>query len=310
MYRHDRSYSPWWTRFRILSSVMAALCFCVFFTLSCLKMDGHSAVGRWSWLHITIAPLSTMLVCIIIYCAIHYYTRHAAFTYTSDAAASYLLGIRTKDLDSYHQIWVFRDILLSFGYLVLCLLGLFLALQTCQSCNTPYSLVSIGAALIYFLRILHTVYLQLDGYKRIRLMIYEVGKFQEFLDQQRLFQFVLPDLYSKNKDTQKWLACFLWLSLVILAILGSIWIGNKNCQMSCPGTFLNTKYLLYGIYGLEFFWLLSEFYLIYLQRLSGLENIEGLIDRIENEHQQDKKRHFQLLQAERQKRQNDSTSTR
>jgi hypothetical protein len=229
MFRGDRAYSPWWSRLRILSSVFAALSFCVFFTLSCLKMDGHSAVARWTWQQIAIPPLSAVLFFMAIYCVIHYYTRHAAFTYTSDAAASYLLGIRTRDLDSYHQIWVFRDLLLCSGYIVLCTLGIFLALLTCHSCNTPYSLLSIGSASLYFLRIIHTVYLQLEGWKRLRLMIVEVNKFQEFLDQHRLFNFVLPDLYAKNKEAQRWVACFLFLAIVILAALGSIWISNKNC---------------------------------------------------------------------------------
>jgi hypothetical protein len=79
---------------------------------------------------------------------------------------------------------------------------------------------------------------------------------------------------------------------------------------TCAATYISTKYLLYGIYTLEFFYFLSEFYLLYLQRLSGVETLEQLIDRLENENKQEKRKQFQLLQAERQKRQNDSTSSR
>lgn len=229
MYRGDRAYSPWWTRLRILSSVLAALSFQVMFILALLKMDGHTSVVNWSWKVVLIPAGSAFVFFLALYCMIHYFTRHTAFTYTSDAAASYLLGIRTIDIDGYHQVWVFRDVLLITGYALLCSFGIGIATLSCTKCNTPYSLLSIGGALLYFLRIIHTIYLQIEGWKRLRLMILEIGKFHEFLDQTRLFNFVLPDLHQKNKLIQKWISCFLFMAIVLLGGLGSIWVANKNC---------------------------------------------------------------------------------
>jgi hypothetical protein len=310
MFRGDRAYSPWWRRLRLLSSVLAALSFTLFFILAMLKMDGRSAVGHWSWASVAAPTLSAMGFCILVYCVIHYFTRHTAFTYTSDAAASYLLGIRTRDLDFWHQTWVFRDCLLGIGFLLLCILGIFLSLLPCENCNTPYSLLSIGAASLYALRVGHLLLQQAYGFRRMRLMILEVSKFQEFLDQHRLFNQVLPDLYSRNKEAQKWLSTFFFLGIVILAVLGSIWIDARNCASVCAATYLSSKYLLYGMYALELFYFVSTFFLVYLARISGVETIENLIERLENENKDEKRKQFQLLRAEQQRRQNDSTSTR
>ena len=306
----QRAYSPWWKRLRILLSVLAALSFVAFFILAFLKFDGHTAVRQLSWKLICAPALSCCAAFLIGYMLIRYYTRHAAFTYTSDAAASYLLGVRVEDLDGFHQLWVFRDCLLVMAMLLLVGIGAAVSLSTCNSCNTPYSLLTIGSAVLYSIRAAHLVWMQREGWRRLRLMVAEVARFQEFLDQQRLFNQVLPDLVAQHRSLHTWLSCFLALAVALLAGLGSVWISGRNCVLSCAATYVGSKYLLYGMYCVEALYATSELYLHYRQRLSGVESLEGLVERLDTENRQEKRRHMTLLRKEKQKRQNDSTLSR
>jgi hypothetical protein len=171
----------------------------------------------------------------IAYGLIRYCTRYAPFTYTSDAASSHLLGLLVSEIDRYHQLWVFRDLLLGLAFFLMAVGGLLLALLPCTGCNTPYSLVSVGSGLLYFFRLLYLVQMQLSGFPRLRLMMSEVGLFQEFLDQRRLFDHVLPDLYAANRANQGWIMTFLFAAEVVLAGLGTIWVVNANCVRTSGG---------------------------------------------------------------------------
>lgn len=306
----DRSYSPWWTRLRILFSVLSVLSSLAFVILLVLKVEGSTAVREWSWRTVCIPTLATALGAALVYSVIRYVTRHAAFTYTSDAAASYLLGLKTSHIDWFHQLNVFRDALLCMGFILLCAEGISIATLGCRSCNTPYSLLSIGAGVLYFLRALHVVLQALGSWRRWRLMVVEVGKFQEFLDQSRLFNQVLPDLVVQGRALHTWVSCFLTMAVWMLTGLGSVWVSNRNCMDSCVQTVLACKYLLMGMVSLEVVYWLSELYLAYRLRISGVENLERLIDRLDCEAKMEKRKHYQLLQAEKQKRMNDSTSSR
>jgi len=311
MYRLERGPSIWWSRARLLSSVLSALSFAAFIVLVLLKVDGHSGVKYWSWQLVCAPPLGACVLFFGIYCAIRYATRHAPFTYTSDAAATYLLAIKTTEMDEFHQVWVFRDVLVGLSFALLGGYGIAMSLSPCKSsCNTPYSLLSIGGACLYFLRLFHMFRIQGVEWNRLRLLVREVAFFQEFLDQNRLFHQVLPDLHESSKSTQAWMSVFLFLASAILAALGSVWVINRNCFSNCPATYLSAKYFLYGMVMSEFLYLASEMYLVYARRVSGVEAIEGLIDRLENESQQERRKLIQLRKAEKQRRKNDSTSTR
>lgn len=306
----QRAYSPWWKRLRILLSVLAALSFVAFFILAFLKFDGHTGVRHLSWKMICVPALSCCAAFLVGYMSIRYYTRHAAFTYTSDAAASYLLGVRVEALDAFHQAWVFRDVLLGMAMLLLAGIGAAVSLSDCRTCNTPYSLLTIGSAVLYALRAAHLAWKQAEAWRRLRLMVAEVARFQEFLDQQRLFNHVLPDLVAQRRGLHTWLSCFLALAVALLAGLGSVWVAGRNCVVTCGATYIGSKYLLYGIYCVEALYAASELYLRYRQRLSGVEALEGLVERLDTENRQEKRRHLMLLNKEKQKRKNDSTLSR
>ena len=306
----DRSYSAWWTRLRVLFSVLSVLSGLAFVVLLVLKVEGSTSVREWSWRTVCIPTLATALGAAIVYSVIRYVTRHAAFTYTSDAAASYLLGIKTSHIDWFHQMNVFRDSLIVMGFLILSGEGVGISLIGCKGCNTPYSLLSIGAAVLYAARAMHTVVQAIGAWRRWRLMVVEVGKFQEFLDQSRLFNQVLPDLVLRNRSVHTWISCFVTLAIWMLTGLGSVWVSNRNCMAACVQTVLACKYLLMGMVSLEVLYWASEIYLAYRLRISGVENLETLIDRLDCEAKMEKRKHYQMMQAEKQKRMNDSTSSR
>lgn len=310
--------SKLWPRLRVASAILSFLCFQCLFVFIVLKLDSTNTgktgggIYKLDW-GVIIGPwLGGCAFFAACYMAISYFTKTLAMTHNVDAAASFLFAINIQSVDEYHELWIFRDLLLLLSFFILCMYGLFISLISCPSCQTPYKLFSAGCAVLYLLRMVHLVWYHTyaggtGAFKRLRLLCNEIKRFQEFFEGRRLFTQVFPDItWQSTQNSSNLFVYVVWSSTCLLCFLAFIWIVNKNCWNICPATYLCTKYLLYAVCCLEFCFVFSEGILMYYHRDCGLESVETLINRLEDNKKREQKRLQRLQEEEVERLKNDT----
>jgi len=274
---------------KLCASVSGLLCFYLAYILIILKSDGYSAVSTWSWSKVFLPCGSATMFFFFLWACVNYLSSSSkgiivdpsvGFSYTRDAARKFLHRVDVANVVLYHEMRVFRDVVLLVVYSALIAFSVLVTYTPCTGCHTPFKMFSIGAAVTYGLRLLW-LFLAIPAYLGwIKTMTSELRRYQQSPDDDRLFFRVVPQLAHGSAFT--FCSFFLPFSFcactVILAALAGVWLLQGDCRHICPRQYATYEYLLAAVFVVEGCYFLSFVILRYLRRVMAAEAIGNLMD--------------------------------
>lgn len=273
---------PW--RLKILAMSLAFLTLDYFLVIMVMKIDGKTSVADWSWFRICLAPCAIILGFACLWMTIHYFSWPSVSSdQTIDVDRTFLQhAVSAKSIEAYHEIKTFRDLLLLGLYTLIMVYCGIIYNTPCESCNTPYKMLSLGCALTYGLRSLYVLFFLYFDWYRLRLMSSEIRRYQHSPkeNERRLFQQAFCDIH-RDGDWRYAVVihAILVVSTLILAFFGTLWIENGDCMQICGKQYYSYKYLLVCLYCGEAFFIISLLLQAYLHRTKGVADVESIIDR-------------------------------
>jgi len=187
--------------------------------------------------------------------------------------------LEIENLELYHEIVIFRSLLLIFTYGFYVTYSAFLIRIPCNHCDTPYRMMAIALVSTYGIRIFCLLWNLFFNFHFYRLMTTEVDMLKHSTSDYRFFFKVVPDL-SRNGSLSVSTGIELAMFMITLAfaLLNTLWIAQDLCEKSCPRIFHAYEYLQVALYLLEVSYVISVLILRYLKRTLGIEGIEKIID--------------------------------
>lgn len=193
--------------------------------------------------------------------------------------------LQFRSVANLNQAKVLRDILVIIAYALIVVYSFMAAHLSCNGCEVPYSMLSVGFLVVYFFRIILTCYIGYYSFYRLKDMADEVRVYQESLDQPRLLDFSVPTLHKAGQRIYSFaLDVFLFFCIAAFGILGSMWVIGGKCEGTCPATFHIYEWLLIAVFSTELASLAAEFSFIYYARVAHIEGFDTLIGKIEEHH--------------------------
>jgi hypothetical protein len=254
-----------------------------------LKADHSTAVDSWSWIYLLAIPLALAAVCAAAWLAIDYFVTLAAdFPHVDpDHARDFLKNRRRVNvygIADYSETWVFRAGVLLICYIFMIVYGVLVYVTPCANCNTPYGMLALGVTLCYGGRAIILCYDLVMHFAHFKTITKEVFKYQHEFDkvgETRMFQQVVPDLYWPS--TWSWGILIdggIFLTTVLFAVLGTMWIRGHECALRCVRTFHYCQYFLLAMYVLEGLYVVTALLLRFYQRSSGVEALQVLFNQL------------------------------
>mmetsp|Transcript_157 Transcript_157/g.328 ORF Transcript_157/g.328 Transcript_157/m.328 type:complete len:288 (+) Transcript_157:41-904(+) len=272
----------WFPDFKLIILLVGVLCFEVSFVFVMLKEDQQeekaaaAAISHWSWAAIVGVPVATGGL----FCCIWSYwnfvvLRPPSFQKLRDPKT--LTYLDPIEMEKYLELEMFRRTLLMVWYAFFTGSSIYISGTHCISCETPYKMLAFVCAFTYGMRFLTLMYTTFKCYFRNNLAIKELIRFQEAMDDHRLFKQAFRDIADSFTGNSFWFNTALFFITVILSVVASTWIVNKNCFHECHNIYLNTKVLILGICVVEIFFSASSCVERYFRRSSGVEILEKIV---------------------------------
>jgi len=283
-----------------------------FFILVILKEDGHSVVSTFSWRRIITVPLFGTFFCLICFLCLHFYSLGlnlldadlifqpipikgkdkkdfggskraeevaALGGHFYDDMGKWLRSLDTVQLELYHEVYVFRAILLIAIYGFYVTYSAFLIQIPCHHCDTPYRMMGIALVITYGVRILCCLWNFYFDFYHYGLMATEVAVLKQSYGDYRFFRKAAFDLYRTSGITVSGiLTASMFAITLAFALLNTLWIGQHLCESSCPRVFSAYKYLQVALFILEVSYVVSVFIMMYLRRSFGVEGVEKIVE--------------------------------
>lgn len=269
-----------------------------FLVLLVMKLDadarGQSAPFALDWREVFL-PLATAGLVGFLWMLIHYCSSAPVTGGTLKGAGAQFYynllmqllvnKLRSSSVVGLNQAKVLRDVLVVVAYLLIVGYSFMASHLSCNGCDVPYSMLSIGFLVVYFFRIILTMYSGFYSFHRLKDMAEEVRIYQESLDQPRLFDFTVPAMYKSGQRMHLVaMDAFLWMCIVAFATLGSLWVHGGKCESTCAATFHIYEWLLIAVFATEFASLAAEFSFMYFSRVAHIEGFDTLVTKIEDHH--------------------------
>jgi hypothetical protein len=279
-------------------SSLAIVCFLGFIVVMIIRIDADMRGGgdkpKLEWWHV-FASLGGSAAFFILWVITYYFSRKPTAPVVTgtggqvlyDLLSSLLVSdLNTKQIENVNEATMLASVLQFVLYAVIMTYCGMAWIWGCSGCEVPYAMISGGLLILYFLR---TIMLLVNGsksYEYYSTMAAEVRYYQESMDQNRLFDSAVRSLHLMSNRTVAMLVdSLLWLAVVALAVLGSVWSFSDTCQTRCPTTFHINQFVLLSVYVTEGGVLLSYFAMSFYERLNGIELFKLLIQRVELHHE-------------------------
>jgi hypothetical protein len=276
-------------RSKICATIMSGLSLEVLIVFIILKLDGFTQLNHLDWIKLIVIPFVIGASFVILWMLIHFFTEGA-----ENVSKGLLLQpqellmdqevVDPTSVDGFNQFHVFRDILLFSLYCLFIVYGVAIYVTPCQSCTTPYAMLSLGIVLTYSVRALLLLYHFHQYYRRYTMMVTEISNYRTLHDENRLFNEALPDLHATDENNYSYvLDVAMFLLTLSLALFGTVWVQNNECAVRCVKLFHYNKYLLAGMYVFEAGYVVSVLLIRFYERMSGVETIQTLFNRLKNQ---------------------------
>lgn len=282
--------------FKIAFALCALFTLSIFCVFALIRVDNDIRglpVGGWAleWTKIII-PLAVsaglMLLWLILTFFLHQPLAGAEYSGTGGQLWNNLLNqllvknVTTRAIENYNQGSMLRDGLRLIMYttiMVYCIT--ILILVPCPKCTVPFKMLAVGFVVAYFARCFMILWNGFFLYHKYKDMMEEVRFYQEAMDSLRLYKHTLPHLSKSGPgDYAPILDLFLWVIVVVFAILGSLWTSKDKCVDTCPIGFHVYSYLLIAVYLTEGANLVSKASLVYYRRIANIQAFEELLARV------------------------------
>jgi len=282
--------------FKVTFALLGLAALCIFSVFALIRLDNDLRglqPGGWalSWTSIII-PLAVSGFFMLLWLTLTF------FLHTPLAGADYsgaggqlwnnlmnqllVKKVTTRAIENLNQSSMLRDGLRMLMYTTLIAYSIAILITVpCPKCTVPFKMLAVGFSVAYFARCFMIVWNGFFSYHRYKDMQEEVRLYQEAMDSIRLNTKTLPHLASSGPgDYAPIVDLFLWVIVVVFAILGSLWTSKDKCADTCPIGFHVYSYLLIAVYLVEGANLLSKAALIYYRRLAYVEAFDQLLLRV------------------------------
>jgi len=276
-------------RSKMCATIMSGLSLEVLIVFIILKLDGFTQLNHLDWIKLIVIPFVIGASFVILWMLVHFFSEGA-----ENVNKALLLQpqeilmdqeiVDPMSIENYNEFHVFRDILVFSLYCLFIVYGVAIYVTPCSTCNTPYTMLSLGIVITYSVRALVLLYHLHHYYKRYTLMANEISNYRTLLDENRLFNEALPDLHVTDDWSFSYLIDLgMFLITLSLALLGTVWVANNECAVRCVKLFHYNKYLLAGMYVFEAGYVVSVLLLRFYVRMSGVETIQTLFNRLKTQ---------------------------
>jgi hypothetical protein len=194
-----------------------------------LKWDGFGPLQQTCWLWLTAPTAGSALVLLAVWCVIDFLSLAPPARGDTIVAAELdiesLLAAKPAAIERFHQAEVFRNALLAASYAVVIAFASINSQRVCDSCNTPYRMLSLGLVGCYSARLVALLFDSVRSWGHLRTLVTELA-----FEPVRVFETLAADLAeSMRYSWWIYLDLLLFAATAAFAALGTIWVVNRAC---------------------------------------------------------------------------------
>jgi len=246
-----------------------------------LKEDGHTSVGNWPWSLVVIPSAASAFFFLLVWTFVHYHEAGKALEvrWNHELVRQTLSSTDVDMIETYHERYVFRDLMMVFALLVVVVYAIMVNAAGCpSSCPTPFTMFGTSVVIINVLRLLIILIHGYFQFHRLREMAAEVRYYKSWRDERRFRDSVVPSVHPRFRiNPYSVIEAALFIGAAAFMILATSWVERGDCADSCPRGYHLTKHLVVTMYLLESLYLLSAVGLVFFRRSLGLERLESLV---------------------------------